>query len=227
MPRRIAAGLFFDTNMRKTFIAALAAGMLAVAGCAGGSAQAQAQAGAGDGNAVVEAIMARRSIRQYKDTPVEREKLQLIAECGVNAPNGMNAQAWEVRIVDSKEWIDGLTALYKEANPQMASRPGFKNMFVNAPAVIAVAAPNDTYNGVNAGLLGENIMLAAHSLELGTCCLGGPLRFMLSTPEAAPYVEILGINPDYQILYLIAVGYPDEEPAAKPRDLSKISFVEY
>lgn len=213
--------------MKRSFIAALAAGLLAAAGCAGGSAQAQAQAGAGDGNAVIEAIMARRSIRQYKDTPVEREKLQLIAECGVNAPNGMNAQAWEVRIVDSKEWIDGLTALYKEANPQMASRPGFKNMFVNAPAVIAVAAPNDTYNGVNAGLLGENIMLAAHSLGLGTCCLGGPLRFMLSTPEAAPYIEKLGINPDYQILYLIAVGYPDEEPAAKPRDLSKIAFVEY
>ena len=35
-------------------------------------------------------------------------------------------------------------------------------------------------------------------------------------------MEKLGINPDYSILFLIAVGYPDEEPAAKPRDLSKI-----
>ena len=198
-------------------------GMLAAAGCGnGGTAKAQE----GDGNAVIEAIMARRSIRQYKDTPVEREKLQLIAECGVNAPNGMNAQAWEVRIIDSKEWIDGVTELYKAANPQMASRPGFKNMFVNAPAVIAVAAPDDTYNGVNAGLLGENIMLAAQALGLGTCCLGGPLRFLLSSAEAAPYMEKLGINPDYQVLYLIAVGYPDEEPAAKPRDLTKIRFLE-
>ena len=170
--------------------------------------------------------MARRSIRQYKDTPVEREKLQLLAECGVNAPNGMNAQAWEVRIIDSKEWIDGITEVYKAANPQMASRPGFKNMFVNGTAVIAVAAPDDTYNGVNAGLLGENIMLAAQSLGLGTCCLGAPTRFLNSAPEAQPYREKLGINPDYQILYMIAVGYPDEEPAAKPRDLSKIRFVE-
>lgn len=69
-----------------------------------------------------------------------------------------SAQAWEVRIIDSKEWIDGITEVYKAANPQMASRPGFKNMFVNAPAVIAV-------------------------------------------------------------------GYPDETPDARPRDLSKISFV--
>ncbi len=93
--------------MKNCIIAVLAAGLLAAAGCANDSAQ--AQAGAGDGNAVIEAIMARRSIRQYKDTPVEREKLQLLAECGVNAPNGMNAQAWEVRIIDSKEWIDGIT----------------------------------------------------------------------------------------------------------------------
>ena len=209
--------------MKNCIIAVLAAGLLAAAGCANDSAQ--AQAGAGDGNAVIEAIMARRSIRQYKDTPVEREKLQLLAECGVNAPNGMNAQAWEVRIIDSNEWIDGITEVYKAANPQMASRPGFKNMFVNAPAVIAVATPDDTYNGVNAGLLGENIMLAAQSLGLGTCCLGAPTRFLNSAPEARPYREKLGVNPDYQILYMIAVGYPDETPDARPRDLSKISFV--
>ena len=210
--------------MKNCIIAFLAAGMLAATGCGNGASG--SAAGAGDGNAVIEAIMARRSIRQYKDTPVEREKLQLLAECGVNAPNGMNAQAWEVHIIDSKEWIDGITEVYKAANPQMASRPGFKNMFVNGTAVIAVAAPDDTYNGVNAGLLGENIMLAAQSLGLGTCCLGAPTRFLNSAPEAQPYREKLGINPDYQILYMIAVGYPDEEPAAKPRDLSKIRFVE-
>lgn len=212
--------------MRKTFFAVLAAGLLAAAGC-GNGASGDAAAGAGDGNAVIEAIMARRSIRQYKDTPVEREKLQLIAECGVNAPNGSNAQTWEVRIIDSKAYIDELTEIYKAANPAAASRPGFKNMFVNAPALIAVAAPDNTYNGVNTGLLGENIMLAAHSLGLGTCCLAGPLRFLKSSEEAAPYLAKLGINPEYEILYLIAVGYPDEEPAARPRDLSKIAFVEY
>ena len=211
--------------MKKIILAILTAGLLAASGCANGSAQ--AQAGAGDGNAVIEAIMARRSIRQYKDTPVEREKLQLIAECGVNAPNGSNAQTWEVRIVDSPAFINGLTEIYKAANPQAASRPGFKNMFVNAPAVIVVAAPNNTYNGVNTGLLGENIMLAAHSLGLGTCCLAGPLRLLQSSEEAAPYLAKLGINPEYEIHYLIAVGYPDEEPAARPRDLSKIAFVEY
>ena len=55
---------------------------------------------------VIDAIMARRSIRQYTDQQVPRELLQKIAECGVNAPNAMNKQEWEVRIVD-----DALTSM--------------------------------------------------------------------------------------------------------------------
>ena len=72
-------------------------------------------------SSVVEAIEARRSIRAYKDTPVEREKLQFLAECGVKAPSAMNRQEWEVRIVDSKEWIDGCTAEGVKSGDQQSS----------------------------------------------------------------------------------------------------------
>ena len=178
-------------------------------------------------NAVIEAIMSRRSIRVYKDTPVEREKLQRIAECGVNAPNAMNAQNWNVRIIDSKEYIDGITEIYKAANPEAVQRdPNFKNMFRNAPAVIAVAAPQGGFSSIDCGLLGENIMLAAHSLGLGTCCLGGPVRFLSSNADAKPYLDRLKLDDGYELLYLIAVGYPDEAPEARPRNLDKIRFVE-
>lgn len=177
-------------------------------------------------NPVIEAIMSRRSIRKYKDTPVEREKLQLIAECGVNAPNGMNAQRWEVRIVDNAESIAAISEEYKKANPQLLERdPGFKNMFRNAPAVICVAVPAGD-DGVNAGLLGENIMLAAHSIGLGTVCLGGPVRFLKDSEAGRAFIARLGFSEDYSLLYMIGVGYPDEAPDAKPRDLSKISFVD-
>lgn len=177
-------------------------------------------------NPVIEAIMSRRSIRKYKDTPVEREKLQLIAECGVNAPNGMNAQRWEVRIVDNAESIAAISEEYKKANPQLLERDsGFKNMFRNAPAVICVAVPAGD-DGVNAGLLGENIMLAAHSIGLGTVCLGGPVRFLKDSEAGRAFIARLGFSEDYSLLYMIGVGYPDEAPDAKPRDLSKIRFVD-
>ena len=72
------------------------------------------------GNLVIETIMARRSVRMYKDMPVERCKLQKIVECGINAPSGMNKQPWQVRVVDSREYIDGITGVFRKANPRMA-----------------------------------------------------------------------------------------------------------
>lgn len=177
-------------------------------------------------NPVIETIMARRSVRKYKDTPVERCKLEKIVECGVNAPSGMNKQPWQVRVVDNKDYIDGLTAIFRKANPKMAADPSFKNMFRNAAAVIFVASPADGSGQLDCGLLGENMMLVAQSLGLGTCCLGSPVAFMKSNAEAAPYVERLNLPEGYTLLYAIAVGYPDEAPDAKPRDLDKVQFVE-
>jgi nitroreductase len=178
-------------------------------------------------NAVIENIMNRRSIRKYKDQSVEREKLQQIAECGVNAPNGMNRQEWEVRIVDSKEAIDSVTAVFTAANPEMVRRDeNFKNMFRNAPAVIAIAVPEGD-SGLNAGLMAENMILAAQSLGLGTCCLGGPVAFLKTNPDAAWFLEGLKFSEGYNLCLMIAVGYPDETPEAKARDLDKIKFIDW
>lgn len=177
-------------------------------------------------NAVVDAIMNRRSIRLYKDTPVEREKLQLISECGVYAPNGMNSQRWELRIVDSPELINGISESYKEANAEWVDRdPSFKNMFRNAPAVIFVAIPEGD-DGVNAGLLGSNVCLAAYSLGLGTVCMSGPVSYLYGSEEGLAFVEKLNLSEGYKLIYAIGVGYPDETPDVRERDLSKISFVE-
>ncbi|MBE6212511.1 MAG: nitroreductase family protein [Rikenellaceae bacterium] len=180
---------------------------------------------------VVAAIEARRSIRAYKDTPVEHEKLQLLAECGVKAPSAMNRQEWELRIVNSKEWIDGCTATYLNAvegtgkADYMKNAPGFKNIFRNAPAVIFVAAPEGVFAGENVGCLAQNIMLAATELDLGTCFLGS-VQMMFAEPAMKEYMQSLGFSEGYHLRYALAVGYPDETPEAKERDMSKIKFVE-
>ncbi|MBO4935447.1 MAG: nitroreductase [Alistipes sp.] len=179
---------------------------------------------------VIDAIEARRSIRAYKDTPVEHEKLQLLAECGVKAPSAMNRQEWEVRIVENKEWIDNCTAAYLKAvegtdKAKYMLTPTFKNIFRNAPAVIFVAAPEGVFAGENVGCLAQNIMLAATELGLGTCFLGS-VQMMFAEPAMAEYVASLGFSEGYRLRYALAVGYPDEAPDAKPRDMTKIKFVE-
>ena len=179
---------------------------------------------------VIDAIMARRSIRQYKETPVPRELLQQIAECGVNAPNAMNKQEWEVRILDDANYMNEVTELMKQEMPQFVNSdaPGFRNAFRNAMALIAVACPDDEMGMtlINVGLMGENMCLAAQELGLGTCIMAAPSIFMNSSASAKPYLDKLGFTPGYKLRYFLAVGYPDETPNAKPRDLGKIKVVE-
>ena len=180
-------------------------------------------------NPVIEAIMARRSIRYYTSEPVEREKLQKIAECGINAPNAMNRQDWEVRIVDSEEYFNAVTEIMGKDMPMNTDDPKFRNGFRNATAAFFIASPAEDASGMllqNVGLMSENICLAAQSLGLGTCVMGGPASFMNSSEDAKPYLDKLGFSEGYKLQIVIAVGYPDEAPEAKPRDASKIRFVD-
>lgn len=177
-------------------------------------------------NQVVETIMTRRSIRQYKPEAVEREKMQIIVECGINAPNAMNRQPWEVRVVDNPDYINGVTGLYKKANPRAAADSTFRNMFRNAPTVVFIGHDTKSESSpFDCGLLAENMMLSAWSMGIGSCCLGSPASFMRS-PEAAEYLKKLNFSEGYELLYCIGFGYPDETPAAKPREAGKIQFIE-
>ena len=181
-------------------------------------------------NPVIENIMARRSVRAYKDQAVPRELLVQVVECGINAPNAMNAQQWEVRVVESKEWIEKATEAYKlaakgtPAEKSMAD-PSFKNMFRNAPSVIFIGHKPSMFTQVDCGLMAGNIMLAAKSLGLGTVCMAGPVMFF-KQPAGEAYLKSLNFSEGYEPLICIGIGYADEEPAAKPRNKEVIKYIE-
>ena len=101
--------------MKKLFIAAMAL-IMATSCCQKAEQACQKECCEKECNPVIETIMSRRSIRKYTDQAVPRELLNQIAECGINAPNGMNAQQWEVRVVESKAWIDKATEAYKQSD---------------------------------------------------------------------------------------------------------------
>ena len=177
-------------------------------------------------NPVLNNMMARRSIRKYLDTPVEHAKLELVVRAGINAPSAVNRQPWIVRVVEDQQLIANVTEVYKEANAEMVKRDkDFKNMFRNAPNLICVCTPANGGGELDAGLLGENMMLAAQAIGLGTCCLGGPVRFLLSNDKCKFFIDRLDIPEGYKLNYILAIGYPDEQPNAKPRDASKVKFI--
>jgi len=159
-------------------------------------------------NPVLSNIMKRRSVRKYLDKPVEHEKLETIALAGINAPSAMNHQNWAVRIVEDQKLMAEV-----------------KDRCRNAPNLICVCAPADGRFDLDAGLLGENMMLAAQSMGLGTCIQTGPVRFLTTDDKAKAFRDSLDIPENYKLLYIIAIGYPDEQPDAKPRDASKVKYI--
>ena len=159
-------------------------------------------------NPVLRNIMSRRSVRKYLDKPVEHKKLETVALAGINAPSAMNRQNWAIRIIEDQKLMADV-----------------KDMCRNAPNLICVCAPTDGRFDLDAGLLGENMMLAAQSLGLGTCIQTGPIRFLTTDEKAKAFRDSLDIPEGYKLLYVISIGYPDEQPEAKPRDASKIKFI--
>lgn len=213
--------------MKKIFLYIMAATLLLGNGCGNQEKQTQNDMN----NEVIETIMARRSIRAYQPQAVEREIMDQIVKCGINAPNGMNAQPWEVRIVDNPEFIDGVTKIYVEKMKQdprrakMVEDPSFKNMFRNAPTVVFIALGESRFAQIDCGLMAQNMMLAAKSLGIGSIALGSPVDFFKGE-EAAEYYKRLEFPDNYTLALVLGFGYPDESPDAKPRDESKIRWIE-
>ena len=88
---------------------------------------------------------------------------------------------------------------------------------------------NDTsydMSQIDCGLLGENIMLSAWEKGIGSCCMAFPIRLMKESESCAPLVQELGFSAGYNLLYCIAMGYPNENPDAKPRKEDRIKYVE-
>lgn len=175
-----------------------------------------------EGNAVIENMMSRRSIRKYKNEPVAREVMEEIALCGINAPNGQNKQSWEVRIVDNPEFQNEIKAVMAAAGGERAA-----GCFYNAPVWVFIARDNGyDFSTIDCGLLAENMMLSAHSIGVGSVCLGSPVRFILTSPENDKVLSKLGFSEGYELCLCIGFGYPDEAPKAKPRDINKVKFVD-
>ena len=175
-------------------------------------------------NAVIETIMTRRSIRNYKLVPVGRDTLNMIMECGINAPNGQNKQSWEVRVVDNQELLAQMSQAMGDAHPGMEFAKG---CFRGAPVMVFIARdPSYDFSAYDCGLLAENVMLSAWSLGVGSVCLGSPVRFLTDNELCKPYIEKLGFTEGYELCLCVGLGYAAEEPEAKPRDNSKVKFID-
>lgn len=174
-----------------------------------------------------EVIMTRRSIRKYQDNPINQDTLNVILSNGLNAPNGKGIQAYEIRVVNNPQLLKEISDAVAIDKPEVVERQNYKNIFVDAPCVVFIAA-DTTYDmsQVDCGLLGENIILSAWSMGIGSCCLGSSVRMIKNSKTAMPFLNKMEFSDGYELLYCIALGYPAETPEQRPRNVEKVRFID-
>ena len=157
---------------------------------------------------LIDIIKSRRTIRSFEDREVPKEVIERILEVARWSPSGSNAQEWRFVVVTDKKLLKAL---------RMFS-PGWLG---EAPVVIAVCADRewaykvagklgrDRMYLIDSGIVIQSIVLLAHALGLGTNIIAS------FSPEAIR--ELLNIPDSWDVVALIAMGYPKEVPKAPPR----------
>ena len=177
-------------------------------------------------NEVINAIMARRSIRQYHATPVARDTMMQIMTCGINAANGQNKQSWEVRIIDNPTTLQKVQDLMVVGNSALSAEM-VRGCMRGAPVMTFIARDlGYDFSAYDCGLLAGNMMLAVQSLGVGSICLGSPVRFINDAENSTEILAMLGFSENYELSLCIGLGYANESPAAKPRDINKVQFID-
>jgi nitroreductase len=151
-------------------------------------------------------VATRRSIRKYKQTPVEEEKLNKILEAARIAPSAANKQPWHFIVIKD----DKIKRSLKEAYG--------REWFYTAPVIICacgepekgwVRCDGKDYTDVDVTIAFEHLVLAAVAEGLGTCWVGA------FDPDKAR--KILGLPEGIEPLAFTPLGYSDESPKATSR----------
>lgn len=174
-------------------------------------------------NEVIKAMKERRSIRKFKTEMPPKADLEQIVEAGLYAANGRGRQAVITIAVTDKELRDKLSAV----NNEIMGGPEGNDPFYGAPAILIVLAnkevPTAPYDG---SLVMGNLMLAAHSLGLGSIWIHRA-KEEFEMPEYQKLLKDLGIEGEWEGIGHCAVGYIDgENPAAAPRNDGRVFWVE-
>jgi nitroreductase len=188
-------------------------------------------------NPVIEAIMQRRSIRAYEPRPVPRELVEEVIRAGNEAPSGMNNQPWRFVVLETGESrrklleaaVPRAKKLYeslKESNPERyeAIQQRWREMedpiYYSAPVIIFVIG-HGRFSAHSCPLACENIMLAAHSMGLGTCWVGSGAM----AADDPVIGKILELKEGETIFGPILLGYPRIRPGRPSKKEPVIKWI--
>jgi len=175
---------------------------------------------------MLEHIKARRTIRKFKSDAISQDALDQIFEAAMWAPSHANAQPWDFVVVGPEARakllgllqakIDEVLAGPDVPPPKRANLESLREDFGGAPYLVAVLSRagdeplEKIENPLSAACAVQNMCLAAWGQGIGAV--------WLSLGAAPPSRPILQVPEGASVVALLAMGYPDQEPPALPRD---------
>ncbi|MDD3191479.1 MAG: nitroreductase family protein [Bacilli bacterium] len=143
-------------------------------------------------------INRRRSIRQFTDEPIEKEKIEALLRAAMQAPSAKNQQPWRYLVVQEEQRLQ-----------EMASLTPYSKLLGRAKAAIVVLT--DTSNlslpdmvAADMGATTQNILLEATSLGLGSCWIGVYGR----AERVDATKQLLNLPAHFLPFSIVALGYP-------------------
>lgn len=175
---------------------------------------------------LMEVIQGRRSIRRYQEKEVPDDILNKLLEAARWAPSWANTQCWEIIVVKDRSIKEKIQEKVPSRNPSSLA-------IVNAPVLLVVCGQmkksgyyDDQYPTkfgsewfmYDLGLATQNLCLAAHDAGLGTVIVG-----LFDHDKVG---EVINLPAEHEVLVLIPLGYPDQDPKPRKRRERK-EFVHY
>lgn len=173
-------------------------------------------------NPVIEAILNRRSIRRFTEQPIGKTVIDTIVKCGYHAPSGKNLQSWRFTVLTKVEQIQCL----KEAAIAASERCGRRVYgFENPQAMILVSNDRRNEDGCqDASCAVQNMMLAAHSLGLGSVWINA-LMTLRDVEPIKSQLDDYGIPEQHVVWSTVALGYPQGENSPVKRKPNVVQYV--
>lgn len=157
----------------------------------------------------------RRSIRQYRDRPIEQEKIDLLVQAALLAPSSRGLNPWEFVVVQERALIEKLA----RAKPSGAQ-------FLKDAALAVVVCADTEKSDVwieDCSIASTMLLLAAQSLDLGACWIQIRNRPHDETKSAVEYIRgALNLPDRVAVLSIVAIGYPDENKP--PHEKSELLY---
>ncbi|MFW5501192.1 MULTISPECIES: nitroreductase family protein [unclassified Maridesulfovibrio] len=168
-------------------------------------------------NPVLEAIFERRSIRKFTAEPVSKEDLTAILEAGRWTPSGLNNQPYRFLVIhDDDSRVEPLAECTKYGHIVKAAKV-LLCLFLDKQAMYSEMKDHQ-----GAGACTQNMMLAAHSLGLGTVWLGEIIN------QQGQVLEVLKLPAErYELQVVIALGHPDQQGSSKRNELSEYMLEDF